>query len=142
MQTIVFVKNQNSKKKNIKKYFLENLSLIYKKKIKFNNIDLFRYSALTYNSHRIHYDLDYAIKNENHKSLLVHGPLIATKALHELCKFKKVRVKKYNFSIVKPIFVNEKVTIKTYLSRSNLSNFFIKIFKKDNELAFDAIVTI
>ena len=32
--------------------------------------------------------------------------------------------------------------LETYLSKSNISNFFIKIFKKDNELAFDAIVTL
>lgn len=39
---------------------------------------LFRYSALTYNSHRIHYDRDYATGRENYPGLVVHGPLIAT----------------------------------------------------------------
>jgi len=36
---------------------------------------LFRYSALTYNSHRIHYDLTYTTKQEGYPALLVHGPL-------------------------------------------------------------------
>jgi 3-methylfumaryl-CoA hydratase len=39
---------------------------------------LFRYSALTFNSHRIHYDLPYAMGEENYRGLVVHGPLTAT----------------------------------------------------------------
>jgi 3-methylfumaryl-CoA hydratase len=39
---------------------------------------LFRYSALTFNSHRIHYDLPYAVDQENYRGLVVHGPLTAT----------------------------------------------------------------
>ena len=39
---------------------------------------LFRYSALTFNSHRIHYDLPYATGEEHYRGLIVHGPLTAT----------------------------------------------------------------
>ena len=39
---------------------------------------LFRYSALTFNGHRIHYDLDYARDVEGYDGLVVHGPLLAT----------------------------------------------------------------
>ena len=39
---------------------------------------LFRYSALTFNSHRIHYDLPYACGQEGYRGLVVHGPLTAT----------------------------------------------------------------
>lgn len=39
---------------------------------------LFRYSALTFNSHRIHYDLPYARDLERYRGLVVHGPLMAT----------------------------------------------------------------
>ncbi|MEN9683144.1 MAG: hypothetical protein RLZZ427_895 [Pseudomonadota bacterium] len=39
---------------------------------------LFRYSALTFNSHRIHYDRPYAADAENYRGLVVHGPLTAT----------------------------------------------------------------
>ncbi len=39
---------------------------------------LFRYSALTFNAHRIHYDRDYARGVEGYAGLVVHGPLIAT----------------------------------------------------------------
>jgi 3-methylfumaryl-CoA hydratase len=39
---------------------------------------LFRYSALTFNSHRIHYDLPYARDEERYRGLVVHGPLTAS----------------------------------------------------------------
>lgn len=39
---------------------------------------LFRYSALTFNAHRIHYDHDYAVQEEGYPGLVVHGPLQAT----------------------------------------------------------------
>jgi 3-methylfumaryl-CoA hydratase len=39
---------------------------------------LFRYSALTFNGHRIHYDRDYATSVEGYPGLVVHGPLTAT----------------------------------------------------------------
>ena len=39
---------------------------------------LFRYSALTFNGHRIHYDRRYVTEVEGYPGLIVHGPLIAT----------------------------------------------------------------
>lgn len=39
---------------------------------------LFRYSALTFNTHRIHYDVDFCRKYEGYPDLVVHGPLTAT----------------------------------------------------------------
>lgn len=44
-------------------------------------VALFRYSAVTFNGHRIHYDLDYVTKQEGYPGLVVHGPLIATHML-------------------------------------------------------------
>ena len=46
---------------------------------------LFRYSALIFNGHRIHYDRDYVTKDEGYPGLIVHGPLIAT-LLMDLCR--------------------------------------------------------
>ncbi|WP_372570672.1 acyl dehydratase [Ruegeria jejuensis] len=43
----------------------------------FDSTLLFRYSALTFNGHRIHYDLDYAREVEGYAGLVVHGPLLA-----------------------------------------------------------------
>ncbi len=45
--------------------------------VSFDTALLFRYSALTFNGHRIHYDLDYARNVEGYPGLVVHGPLLA-----------------------------------------------------------------
>lgn len=45
--------------------------------ISFSSTLLFRYSALTFNGHRIHYDLEYARDVEGYDGLVVHGPLLA-----------------------------------------------------------------
>lgn len=45
-------------------------------------VRLFRYSALTFNGHRIHYDMPYAREAEGYPGLVVHGPLQATLLLH------------------------------------------------------------
>ncbi len=47
------------------------------KSISFDTTLLFRYSALTFNGHRIHYDIDYARHVEGYDGLVVHGPLLA-----------------------------------------------------------------
>ncbi|MEJ6396907.1 acyl dehydratase [Yoonia sp. 208BN28-4] len=45
--------------------------------VSFTTTQLFRYSALTFNGHRIHYDEDYARQTEGYDGLVVHGPLLA-----------------------------------------------------------------
>jgi 3-methylfumaryl-CoA hydratase len=44
-------------------------------------VSLFRFSALTYNGHRIHYDRDYATREEFYPGLVVHAPLLAPQLL-------------------------------------------------------------
>lgn len=50
-------------------------------KVHFSSTDLFRYSALTFNGHRIHYDEDYARGIEGYDGLVVHGPLLAQRLM-------------------------------------------------------------
>lgn len=69
---------------------------------------LFRYSALTFNSHRIHYDAAYAKREEGYPALVVHGPLIATLMLDHLCRaLPDLRVASFSFRAVKPLFVTD-----------------------------------
>lgn len=53
-----------------------------KRSIRADAKTLFRYSALTFNAHRIHYDLPYATEVEGYPGLVVHGPLQATWLCH------------------------------------------------------------
>ena len=92
-----------------------------------NNIVLFRYSALTYNSHRIHYDVDYAKKQEGYKDILVHGPLLAMLVLNSL-RENKLNVKMFSFKIVAPVFVNQDFSLKVYSTKekNKFKGFLIK----------------
>ncbi len=66
---------------------------------------LFRYSALTFNSHRIHYDHEYVTGVEGYPGLIVHGPLIATLLLDGLRRAKpEARVTRFSFRALAPIF--------------------------------------
>ena len=65
---------------------------------------LFRFSALTFNGHRIHYDLPYATEVEGYAGLVVHGPLIALVMLDALQRHRPgARVKKFAFTPRRPI---------------------------------------
>lgn len=70
-------------------------------------IMLFRYSALTFNAHRIHYDRDYACSVEGYPDLVVQGPLIATLMLDHLLRKQNGRILAYSFRAAAPAFINE-----------------------------------
>lgn len=66
---------------------------------------LFRYSALTFNAHRIHYDRDYARDVEAYPGLVVHGPLIATLLLdHFRRETPGAQVTAFSFRAQRPLF--------------------------------------
>ena len=66
---------------------------------------LFRYSALTFNGHRIHYDRDYATSVEAYPGLVVHGPLLATLLVdHFLRAHPAARVSRFSFRAQRPLF--------------------------------------
>jgi 3-methylfumaryl-CoA hydratase len=66
---------------------------------------LFRYSALTFNSHRIHYDRRYVTDVEGYPGLIVHGPLIATLLADLLRRARpRARVSRFTFRAVSPLF--------------------------------------
>jgi len=73
---------------------------------------LFRYSALTFNSHRIHYDQPYATGVEGYPGLVVHGPLTAS-LLIDLCarQFGGNRLSRFSFRAVSPAFAGEQLRL-------------------------------
>jgi 3-methylfumaryl-CoA hydratase len=66
---------------------------------------LFRYSALIFNAHRIHFDHEYVTKDEGYPGLIVHGPLIAT-LLMDLCRREAPdeRLIRFDYRACGPIF--------------------------------------
>ncbi len=66
---------------------------------------LFRYSALTFNGHRIHYDRSYVTEVEGYPGLIVHGPLIATLLLDLLRRERpQAQVRRFAFTAQRPVF--------------------------------------
>ena len=66
---------------------------------------LFRYSAVTFNGHRIHYDHPYTTRVEGYPGLVVHGPLIATLLVDLLRREQPgVTLRSYAFRALRPLF--------------------------------------
>jgi 3-methylfumaryl-CoA hydratase len=73
---------------------------------------LFRYSALTFNGHRIHYDRRYVTEVEGYPGLIVHGPLIGTLLLDLVRReCPGAVVKAFDFKAVSPLFDTHPFTI-------------------------------
>ena len=75
-------------------------------------VQLFRYSALTFNGHRIHYDRDYVTREEGYPGLVVHGPLTAT-LLVDLVRRNAptARVEQFSFRAVSPLFDGNRMSV-------------------------------
>ena len=89
-------KTDNTKESEILGIWTEN--------IKTNEVQLFRYSAVTFNGHRIHYDRTYAIEEEGYPGLVVHGPLLATMLSLFAERQSGRKLKKFSFRGKHPVF--------------------------------------
>jgi 3-methylfumaryl-CoA hydratase len=65
---------------------------------------LFRYSALTFNGHRIHYDAPYAREVEAYPGLIVHGPMQATMLVHLAAELRGAPPARFSFRSLSPLF--------------------------------------
>lgn len=80
-------------------------SSTWEKKWTPDDVLLFRYSALTFNGHRIHYDRKYVTEVEGYPGLVVHGPMIATLLLDLLRhQLPDAQVLRYEFRAIRPAF--------------------------------------
>ena len=76
-----------------------------------SELALFRYSALTYNGHRIHYDRRYCIEEEGYPGLVVHGPLQATLLCHLAAETLQKTPSTFSYRGVKPLFDGVGLTV-------------------------------
>lgn len=76
----------------------------------FDSVDLFRFSALTFNSHRIHYDSGYSRHVEGYPDIVVQGPLMAL-VLSELARAHGADVRSFSFRAHSPAFASEPLTL-------------------------------
>ena len=84
----------------------------FSREIKPDPVLLFRYSALTFNGHRIHYDQPFCVGSEGYKGLVVHGPLLATLLLDLLRRERpEATVRSYEFRAISTIFDTEAFSV-------------------------------
>lgn len=101
---------------------------------------LFRYSALTMNSHRIHYDIDYCRDVEGYAGLLVHGPLTMTMMLDLFRReMPDATMKTLDLRAVSPVYDTMDFTVHGALSGDNAC--MLWAMTGDGALAMTADVT-
>jgi 3-methylfumaryl-CoA hydratase len=81
---------------------------------------LFRYSALTFNGHRIHYDRDYVTKVEGYPGLIFHGPLQAALLVEFGAKLKSKVPAKFSYRGVQPLFEGSEFSVNANESNGRL----------------------
>jgi 3-methylfumaryl-CoA hydratase len=107
-----------------------------------DDVLLFRYSALTFNGHRIHYDRKYVTEVEGYPGLIVHGPLIAT-LLMDLVRRNapQAEIATFRFKAVRPTFDLNPFRVNGQLQDDGKT---IKLWAEDHEgwLTMDAVATL
>ncbi len=105
-----------------------------------DDVLLFRYSALTFNGHRIHYDRKYVTEVEGYPGLIVHGPLIATLLMDLLRREAPgADVAAFRFKAVRPTFDGAPMRVNG--AREGQT---VKLWAQDHEgwLTMDAVATL
>ena len=107
-----------------------------------DDVLLFRYSALTFNGHRIHYDRRYATEGEGYPGLVVHGPLIATLLVDLLHRERPgAELATFSFKAVRPSFDLHPFKLSGAPQADGRT---IRLWARDHEgwLAMDATATV
>ena len=95
---------------------------------------LFRYSALTFNSHRIHYDRKYATEIEGYPGLVVHGPLLATMLINFFDKkMPNSKLNIFEYKALSPIFDTAEFTLNGMIISDGAAKFWVA--NSDGKLA-------
>lgn len=112
-------------------------SAAWEREIHPDDVLLFRYSALTFNGHRIHYDRRYSTEVEGYPGLVVHGPLIATL----LAGLAAGPMTRFEFRAVSPLFDTTPFTI---CAKPENDGGTIRLWAKDagGALAMNAVATL
>jgi 3-methylfumaryl-CoA hydratase len=105
-----------------------------------DDVLLFRYSALTFNGHRIHYDRRYVTEVEGYPGLIVHGPLIATLLMDLVRRHAPdAQVASFRFKAVRPTF-----DLHPFKVNGQREGREIRLWAQDHEgwLTMDAVATL
>jgi 3-methylfumaryl-CoA hydratase len=114
----------------------------WQREILADDVLLFRYSALTFNGHRIHYDRRYVTQVEGYPGLVVHGPLVATLLMDLLRReMPEAAVATFAFKAVRPTFDGHALRVNGRLHDDGKT---VHLWAQDHEgwLTMDATATL
>ena len=100
-----------------------------------NEVDLFRFSAVTFNGHRIHYDHPYATGVEGYPALVVHGPFIASKLLDLAMRTEGRNAERFAFRARRPAFVNQPLR---FIADADGEGYQLRAVRVDGQVAMTA----
>ncbi len=115
---------------------------VWRRELLPDDVLLFRYSALTFNGHRIHYDRRYVTEVEGYPGLIVHGPLIATLLMDLLRRERPdAEVASFRFKAVRPTFDGRPMAVH---GRPEPDGRSVRLWASDHEgwLTMDAVATL
>lgn len=103
---------------------------------------LFRYSALTFNGHRIHYDHPYVTGDEGYSGLIVHGPLLAT-LLVDLCRRNQTErpIAAIDYRARRPVFTDGRAITVEGTPDAAMASAQVRALDQDGRTAMTAEVT-
>jgi len=85
---------------------------LWEETVQIDTVRLFRFSALTFNAHRIHYDLDYTQKVEKYPGLVVHGPLQAILLMEAARRHRGGAMpRSYRYRGIRPLFHTDRLRL-------------------------------
>ena len=100
-----------------------------------DEVQLFRYSALTFNGHRIHYDQRYVTEVEGYPGLIVHGPLMATWLMNFAANTLVKNLRSFTFRVAAPVFSGDTITLLGRLEKPGME---LAIVNSDGKLVLTA----
>ncbi len=98
-----------------------------------DDVMLFRYSALTFNGHRIHYDRKYVTEVEGYPGLIVHGPLIATLLVDLVRRHTKRPIRSFEFKALRPTFECADQRILRVCGEPDVNGSTVRLWAQDHE---------
>ena len=116
------------------------MAAVWRRRLTPDEVMLYRYSALTYNGHRIHYDHPYVTGEEGYEDLIVHGPLTATLLLDLIAREQPSKqLTGVRFRALRPVYAGRDLTLEAAPTDSGIEAWAVDA---DGAVAMRAAITV